>query len=172
MVTSLGITLVLAAMTGTSTPNRTPRPDAARHVARATMVVRDSARVADALRRAEAYAVVGRLADAEREYRSLISAERRDGAYPVVAMWYLASTYYAADKLPEAAKALDAMADAAQEVIDPTTELRARFEATVLWSKLKERERMHTDLDRVKTLLKSPAIPEAQREAVRRRIVE
>jgi hypothetical protein len=171
MFTTLGVTLIMtAAAGGVATP--TPRAESVRHVARATMVVRDSQRVADALRRAEAFAIVGRLADAEREYRSLISAERREGAYPVVAMWYLASTYYAADDFPAAARALDTMADAAQEVIDPVTELRARFEAAVLWSKLKERDRMLADLGRVKALLKSPAIPESQRDAVRRRIAE
>lgn len=132
----------------------------------------DSVRLAQAMRRAEAFAAVGRMADARREYRSAIAREIADGGYPVAAMWALANAYYAADNLGAAARTLDAMGDAARDAIDPATELKARVEAVTLWAQVGRRDRAVTTLERVRALLRSPAVPAQFRDEVRRRLGE
>ena len=65
---------------------------------------------------------------------------------------------------------LDQLAEAAATFGDPAMELRARFEAAVLYSRNRESERMATHLRRVRALLKSPVIGENTRQSIRERL--
>jgi hypothetical protein len=85
-------------------------------------------------------------------------------------MWLLAISYYAEGKEWDTARVLDELGQAARDVIDPNTELRARFEAAILWSNQRERGRASADAQRVLELLKSPAIAPDQRADVLSRL--
>lgn len=173
MIGSMGVAVMVAAALGAAsgpTPGDGAGADALRTRAYGRGERVDSLRVAESLRRARAFAAAGRMAEMRREYRSLISAERADGEYPATAMWLLANAYFADDNLLATAQTLNAMADAANQVVDPATELRARFEATVLWARLGNREQAQAGLARVDVLLRSPAISDAQRAEVHRRM--
>jgi hypothetical protein len=146
--------------------------DSSRGIVRPPYLTTDSVRVAEALRRASAFAAVGRMSDARREYRSVISKEAADGGYPAAPLWLLANAYYADDNFGDAARTLEKLADAAREAVDPSTELTARLESTILWARLKEIERARTGLYRLRVLLKSPAIPDTVRSWARSRIGE
>jgi hypothetical protein len=167
------IALTLIAATSSSLATASPAgAEVRRIVVRPPAVELDSLRVAESLRRASAFAAAGRMGDARREYRMLITAERREGNYPAQALWMLANAYFAEDKIFETARTLDQLAFEAQEIIDPPTELRARLEAAVLWAKLREPTRARAGYLRVKQLLKSPAISAEQREWAKKRIGE
>jgi hypothetical protein len=164
------IAMTLLAATASSVASASPSgTESRRIVTRPFTIVRDSARVAESMRRASAFAAAGRLGEARREYRSLINSERADGNYPAQALWMLANAYFAADNLGETARTLDQLAFAAQEV---PTELKARLEATVIWARLHEVTRAKAGLDRVRVLLRSPAISAEQRAWALKRIGE
>ncbi len=165
-MTGIGtISLIFAAVAASSS---VPAPRAAsvdftRVIVRAPNVVSDSIRIAESLRRASSYAAAGRMAEARREYRSLIAIERAEGSVPTQALWMLANAYFADDNLSDAAGTLDRLADDARDMIDPVTELRARLEAAVLWAKVRRFDRASDGLARVRLLLRSPAISTTQR---------
>lgn len=164
----VAVTLLASAITSPAEASA----DATRGIVRPPYLSADSARVANAVRRAAAFAAAGRMADARREYRVIISKESAEGGYPAAPLWLLANAYYADDNLGDAARTLDKLADAAREVIDPATELKARLEATMLWARMKEYGRARAGLDRVKLLIRSPAIPDTVRSWASKRIGE
>ena len=131
----------------------------------------DSTRLAAAMARAERLEASGRQADARRAYRDAISAELEAGDYPAEAMWRLANAYFADDNEVAAARELDRLAEAAQNFGDPATELRARFEAAVLYARHENPAAAAAHLQRVRTLLKSPVIDERTRRSIASRIV-
>jgi hypothetical protein len=147
-------------------------PDSARGIVRPPYLTADSARIANAVRRAAAFAAAGRMADARREYRVIISKESAEGGYPAAPLWLLANAYYADENLADAARTLDKLAEAARDVVDPATELKSRLEATMLWARLKEFDRARAGLNRVKVLINSPAISETERRWAKSRIGE
>jgi hypothetical protein len=136
-----------------------------------TVAGRDSLRLVAGMAEAERFEAAGRSADARRTYRKLISDELGAGEYPLEAMWRLANAYFADDNEVDAARELDRLADAASHFGDPATELRARFESAVLYSRHNEPLRVAAHLDRVRALLKSPAIDENTRRSISARIV-
>jgi hypothetical protein len=133
---------------------------------------RDSSRFVAAMAEAERFEAAGRTADARRAYRKLISDELDAGEYPTEAMWRLANAYFADDNELGAARELDRLADAASSFGDPATELRARFESAVLYSRHHEPARVAAQLERVRALLKSPAIDEHTRQSISARIAK
>jgi hypothetical protein len=70
-----------------------------------------------------------------------------------------------------AAEALDQLAKQANQFGDPTTELRATFEAAVLWTKARRPAFAAEHAQRIKDLLKSPVIAESDKAEYRRRMV-
>jgi hypothetical protein len=163
MFASIAVTLSTAVSLALSGSTLPARSDLFHRTVRPLVFAGDSQRVADALNRAQRYAVTGRLADARREYRRVITSERQEGGYPAEPMWLLATSYFADGNEWDTALVLDELGQAAREVIDPNTELRARFEAAILWSNQRERGRASADAQRVLELLRSPAIAPDQR---------
>jgi hypothetical protein len=132
----------------------------------------DSSRLVIGMAEAERLEAAGRQADARRVYRKLISEELDAGEYPSEAMWRLANAYFADDNELGAAHELDQLADAALSFADPATELRARFEAAVLYSRHNEPARAAAHVQRVRVLLKSPAIDERTKRSISARILK
>ncbi|MDQ8166069.1 MAG: hypothetical protein P3A28_09995 [Gemmatimonadota bacterium] len=165
MTGSITISLFAAALAATSPLHAAhdAAVDSTRVIVRAASVTTDSIRIAESLRRASSYAAAGRMAEARREYRSLISIERAEGSVPSQALWLLANAYFADDNLSDAASTLDRLADDARDFIDPATELPARLEAAILWAKVRRFDRARDGLARVRLLLRSPAISATQR---------
>lgn len=130
----------------------------------------DPVRVADALARADAAWQDGRGRDARRIYQDLIAEQRAAREFAGAAMWRLALNYLYADEKMKAATELDELAEAAALYGDPTLQLRATFEAAILWKDLKRPELVGPRIERAQALLQSPAIPESEKEFIRARI--
>lgn len=130
----------------------------------------DPARVADALARADVAWQEGRGKDARRIYQDLIAQQRAAGEFAATAMWRLALNYLYADETMRAAVQLDELADAAATYGDPSMQLRATFEAATLWQQLKRGDLVMPRVERARALLQSPAIPDAEKELVKRRM--
>ena len=130
----------------------------------------DPADVARAFARADSAEETGRTADARRIYKKLIADLESDGQFAGAALWRLALTYFYADDKWQAAQLFDRTASAANQYGDPALELRATFEGAALWQQLKRPDLAATRLERVTSLLQSPAISEAEKEAVRKRM--
>jgi hypothetical protein len=130
----------------------------------------DPTRVAESLARADAARHEGRAREARKIYQTLIAEQREAREFPGVAMWQLALNYLYADDKHRAAIQLDELAEAAAQFGDPTLQLRATFEAAVLWRDLKRPELVGPRVARAQALLQSPAIPESEKEFFRQRI--
>lgn len=130
----------------------------------------DPARVADALARADVAWQEGRGMDARRIYQGLIAEQQEAREFAGTAMWRLALNYLYADEKTKAAIQLDQLAEDAATFGDPALQLRANFEAAVLWQQLKRPELVAARIERTQALLQSPAIPEADKEFVRARL--
>ncbi|MGQ0647812.1 MAG: hypothetical protein ACT4P7_09590 [Gemmatimonadaceae bacterium] len=130
----------------------------------------DSVRVQSALIRADEATFNGRTAEARRIYRGLINEQRAADQFAGTAMWRLALNYLYADEHRRAAETLDDLADAAVRYGDPSLQLRATFEAAVLWKALKRSDLMLERLDRAKALLQSPAIPNSEKTLIKARM--
>ena len=130
----------------------------------------DSLRIAIAIAEAERFAVVGRFAEARRRYRAAAEEQRTDGASPAHTFWLLASSYFADGDEIGAARVLGSAADAAAEFGDPELELRANFEAAVLYANNRRADLAMPRLERARRLLKSPAISNEQRKSIERRM--
>lgn len=167
--------LLIAATVATSPVARSTNLDARGepHAGRAwaPVVARDSLRIAAALARAERYATAGRIADARREYRDAIDEQAAAGESTAQTHWLLATAYYAEGRDLSAARALDDAARAAAEFGDPAMELRATFEAAVLYARQRMPDLVAARVDRTRRLLKSPAVPAELRESIARRMV-
>jgi hypothetical protein len=163
--------ITLAASSESSTPIARPENTFLRTV-HSAVPARDSLRLVTAIAEAERFEAAGRTAEARRAYRKVIADELEAGEYPVEAMWRLANSYFADENEVAAARELDRMAEAASRFGDPATELRARFESAVLYARHGEPARVAEHLERVRALLKSPAIDENTRRSVAARIVK
>jgi hypothetical protein len=130
----------------------------------------DPVRVADALARADVAWQEGRGMEARRIYQGLIAEQRDAREFAGTAMWRLALNYLYADDKTKAAMQLDELADQAAVFGDPALQLRATFEAAVLWQQLKRPELVPARIERAMALLQSPAIPDADKEFVRERM--
>lgn len=130
----------------------------------------DPALVAAQLALGDEATQAGRVADARRIYRNLIEDQREAGEFAGVAMWRLALNYLYDEDPWRAAITLDELATASNRYGDPATELRATFEAAVLWQQLKRPELVRERYERTMALLQSPVIPETQKADVRKRM--
>ncbi|MFI5311314.1 MAG: hypothetical protein ACHQQ3_08790 [Gemmatimonadales bacterium] len=132
---------------------------------------RDSAHVAAALVAANALLADGRLREAMRAFHSVAVEQREAGDYPGEALRRLANLQYAAGQDFAAANTLDELANAAQEFGDPSTRLRALFDAAVVYQRLKMKDRLPERVRQITQLLKSPAIDETLRAEISARMV-
>jgi len=130
----------------------------------------DSAVVAAELARADEATANGRVSDARRIYKRLIAELKDSDQIASTPMWRLALSYLYEGDYWNAALKLDELASASNTYGDPTMELRATFESGLMWQQLKRYENVNSRVARVKALLQSPVIPEAEKESVRRRI--
>lgn len=132
----------------------------------------DSLRLQSLLARADEASYAGRVGEARRLYRSVITAQKAGDQFAGDALWRLATTNLYADDVRGAAEALDELAASAARYGDPTWELRGTFEAAVLYAHLKRPDLVATRLERVRCLLKSPVISETEKSGIRERIRE
>ncbi len=132
----------------------------------------DSLRVQTMLVRADEASYSGRVNEARRLYRTLIDLQTAGDEFAGPALWRLATTNLYADDTRGAASVLDELARGAARFGDPTWELRATFEAAVLYSSLKRNDLVSERIERVRSLLKSPVIDEREKALIRERIRE
>jgi hypothetical protein len=130
----------------------------------------DSVRLQSELKRANAATNSGDAKKARAIYRKLIDEQRRAGEYARLPLWNLALHYFYEGNTRSAAMTLDELAKEANRFGDPSTELRAMFEATTLWAKRKELTDGTDRIERIKDLLKSPVIADADKREFRARM--
>jgi len=130
----------------------------------------DTVRLQSELKRASQATYSGRAKEARAIYRKLIAEQRAAGEYAKLPLWSLALHYFYEDDTRNAALTLDELASEANRFGDPTMELRAMFEATSLWVKRKELANGADRVERIKDLLKSPVIAEADKREFQSRM--
>lgn len=124
------------------------------------------------LAEADAASVNGRDAEAIKIYKSIAAEQREGGLYAGEALWRIAGAQLFQGKTVEAAMTLDQTAQEAARFGDPTMELKATFEAAILWQKAKRHDVAMAHLERVRDLLRSPVIEQELKTSVERRIVK
>ncbi len=134
-------------------------------------VVTDSADMQSALDRAEKLTFAGRIGEARAIYRKLIDDAREAGEYARQPLWHLTMHYLHLNDNRNAAATLDELARQSNKFGDPSMELRATFEAAILWTKSKEPGYTEARAERIKDLLKSPVIAEAEKREFKRRMI-
>lgn len=132
----------------------------------------DSARVQGLLAKADEATAAGRMGEARRLYRGLIREQRDAEQYAGTALWRLASNHVFDRDAHGAAMLLDDLASEAARYGDPTMELRASFEAAVLYQQVKRPDVALRNLERVRFLLQSPVIDPETKRGIERRIVQ
>ena len=132
----------------------------------------DSLRLRSLLTKADEASFSGRFNEARRLYRRVINEQDSADEFASVALWRLATAHLWVDARREAAEVLDELARSANKYGDPETELRATFEAAVIWSHLKRHDLVAERVTRVRTLFKSPAITDELKDDYRSRIRE
>lgn len=172
--TTIALLAATIASTAASAHAAAPSLGSRTHVrtSAAVLVATDSLRIAASIAEAERFAVAGRTGEARRRYRAVIEEQRANGDSPVATLWLMATSYYGDGDEVSAARTLDAAAAAASEYGDPEAELRATFEAAVLYASNRMPEQVAPRLERVRRLLKSPAIAPEQRQSIERRLAK
>lgn len=130
----------------------------------------EAARLDRRIEEASALTFDGRMIEARRILRSVVSEQERADAYPAVALRLLANVEFSLDRPIAAADILVRLADAAATAGDPNTELQALVDATVLYDQSGRRSVVRSLRPRIRGLLNSPAIPEATRQQLARRL--
>ena len=130
----------------------------------------DPIAVSSALARADEATSNGKVDEARRIYRKLIEAQRGSEEFAGTALWRLALNYLYADDAWHAALTLDELAADANRFGDPAMELRASFEAAVLWQQLKRPELVRPRVERARALLQSTVIADTIKDDIRRRM--
>ena len=131
-----------------------------------------SSDLAAVLAQAERFAVAGRGGDARRLYREAIEEQVAAGESASRTHWLIATTFFAEGRDLAAARALDEAAQSAAEFGDPEMELRATFEAAVLYAAQRMPEQVSSRVERVRRLLKSPAVGPEVRTGIERRMAQ
>jgi hypothetical protein len=131
----------------------------------------DAARVHTVLAEADALEGAGRVGEARKKYRALIEEQREGNQYPVLALWRLAHSYFYHDDEARTAQVLDELAESAAHFGDPTMELRASFEAAVIYQHARASDKVAAKMTRVQALLKSPAITDDMKKEIQGRLV-
>ena len=131
----------------------------------------DTVRLQSELQRAEKATYSGRAREARTIYRKLLDEQRNAGEYARQTLWNLAMHYLYQEDPGNAAVTLDELAKQANQFGDPTTELRATFEAAVLWTKARRPAYASERAQRIRDLMKSPVIAESDKAEYRRRMV-
>lgn len=132
----------------------------------------DTVKLQRLLAEADDASVNGRDAQAKRIYRTLAQEQRSANVYAGTALWRLAAMQLFTGKTMDAARTLEETAAEAARFGDPSMELRATFEAAILWQKVKRHDLAMTHLERVRCLLQSPVIEDEIKRSIERRIVD
>ncbi len=172
LYTTIALLATTLATTAASAHAGSPSTDSRARTSGTLRASVDSLRIATSIAEAERFAVAGRTGEARRRYRAVIEEQRANGDSPARTLWLMATSYYADGDEVSAARTLDAAAAAASEYGDPEAELRATFEAAVLYASNRMPEQVAPRLERVRRLLKSPAIAPEQRQSIERRIAK
>jgi hypothetical protein len=132
----------------------------------------DAGRVQAVLAKGDSLEAAGRIHAARWQFRKLIGEQRAAGQYPREALWHLANSYYFRDEELRAAFTLDELAEAAAEFGDPRTELRASFQAGIIYQRYNQPTHVAAKLERVRALLHSPVIDDATKQQVKEQLVK
>ena len=132
----------------------------------------DTARISAMLAKGDSLEAAGRISAARRQYQSLIDQQRAAGQYPRQALWHLVNSYYFHEDEVRAASALDELAVAAGQFGDPATELRASFEAALIYQRHNQPARVAQRVVRVRALLHSPVIDETTKKEIEKRLAD
>ena len=131
----------------------------------------DRARIKSTMDRANTLAQANRIVEAEELYWSVVVEQRRAGEYPGEALRQLAKLYFLAGSSYATANLLSELAESASEFGDPQEQLRALFEAALLYQQLGRGDRVAQCVERLLPLLKSPAIPDSVRLEIASRVL-
>lgn len=162
VLASLGLSSTAMAQRAYSTRNTKP-------VTLSAPVI-DRAEVDARLARADSASSDGRPAEARAIYEQLVRDQREAGQFADRALWRLALNHLYADRKFQATQLLDELAQDANTFGDPATELRASFEAAVLWIQLKRPDLATSRIERSKSLLQSPVIADADKASIKSRM--
>lgn len=130
----------------------------------------DTVKLQRLLAEADDASVTGRTAKARQLYRTLVQEQRSANVYAGTALWRLAGIQLFDGKVMDAAITLDQTAQEASRFGDPSMELRATFEAAILWQKVKRNDLAMSHLERVRCLLQSPVIDGELKSTIEGRI--
>lgn len=134
------------------------------------LTAEEAAMITADIERARTFAVEGRMSEARRLLRDVIDRQERADAYAGASLRMLANAEYGLNRPIVAAGILMRLADEAAAAGDPATELEALLDAGVLYAQAGRVAAAKELRPRVRTLLNSPAIPEARRQAIAARI--
>ncbi len=126
----------------------------------------DADHVRAVLARGDSLEAAGHIRAARWQFRKIIGEQRAAGQYPREALWHLANSYYYHDEELRAASTLDELAQAAAEFGDPHTELRASFQAGIIYQRYNQPMQVAAKVARVRALLHSPVIDDATKQQV------
>ena len=149
---------------GPSTGFTQPSPEGLKPSIRLTPI--DLARLKGEVARADSLANAHRTPEAEELYWAVIAEQRAGGEYPGETLRQLAKLYFAAGSSYAAANLLSELAESAGTFGDPPAQLRALFEAALLYQAVHRDDRVAQCLDRLMPLLQSPAIPDSIRREI------
>lgn len=131
----------------------------------------DTVKLQRLLAQADEAGATGRSAKARQLYHTLVQEQRAANVYAGTALWRLAGIQLFDGKIMDAAITLDQTAQEAARFGDPAMELRATFEAAILWQKVKRNDLAMSNLERVRCLLQSPVIDGELKSSIEDRIV-
>jgi hypothetical protein len=107
-----------------------------------SLAAADTARLSATLSRADSMARTDHFADAARLYWSVIVEQRAASEYPADALRRIAMMYFSLDQEYAAADAFMELAESAAQFGDPTTRLRALFDAALMYQRLGRSDRV------------------------------
>jgi hypothetical protein len=166
LVAASAVATAMAAATPAVAQNNSTAPAPRVPVLNPTVALRATVTLRDAQRLVEE----GRYHDAARAFRDLIADQAAVGEYARDAMRGLAQAEFALGNTRATALALDDLAAAAKTFGDPETQLTSLFNAALLYQEAGDGEQVSSHLPQIRSLLQSPAIPEAVRADIGARV--
>jgi len=120
----------------------------------------------DRMDAAEALLTEGRWRDARRAYRQIADRQAEAGEFPGHALWQVAEIENAHGSVLRAARQLDRIARHAEQIGQPTMQVRALAEAVDLYRQVGRNDLALQRYTRVEALLTSPDVGDSARQMV------
>jgi len=133
---------------------------------RSRLSMAEEAKLTRRVEQADLLTIEGRFAEARTILRAVADEQKAGDSYPAAALRRLANVEFGLGRPMVAAKVLEELAKAASEVGDPTVELQALVDASILYGQEGRTGKQRELRPRLVRLLDSPAIPEETRRSL------